>query len=121
MWVIKQNTNFFSMQALHSVLTAQYNEQPAGHWVVSRICYLLLLAVCYAWNHSSVAYFLSTCGLTNPAKSSYLTHFEDEFGTVGVKHTPQPSIKEWFYDYLPLMGEHSKQRWSLLHLEKKAN
>jgi hypothetical protein len=78
-----------------------------------------LIAVCYAWSHSSTTYFLSTCGSTNPAKTSYTTHFEDEFGTVGVNHIPQPSIKEWFYDFLPLIDEHNKHRQSLLQLEKK--
>jgi hypothetical protein len=34
--VIKQNTDFYPMQALHSVLTARYKERPAGHWVVFR-------------------------------------------------------------------------------------
>ncbi len=33
-WVIKQNTDFFLMHALHSVLTARYSKRPAGHWVV---------------------------------------------------------------------------------------
>jgi hypothetical protein len=51
---------------------------------------------------------VSTCGSTNPAKSSYIAQFEDEFGTVGVKHIPQPSIKEWFYVFLPLIDEHNK-------------
>jgi hypothetical protein len=61
-WVIKQNTDFYPMQALHSVLTARYKERPAGHWVVlrTRICDVILLAVCFAWSHSSVTYFLST-------------------------------------------------------------
>ncbi len=45
--------------------------------------------------------------------------FEDEFGTVGVNHIPQPSIKEWFYDFFPLIDEHNKHRQSLLQLEKK--
>jgi len=79
----------------------------------------MVLAVCYAWSHSSTTYFLSTCGSTNPAKTSYVTHFEDEFGVVGIKQIPQPSIKEWFYDFLPLIDEHNKQRQSLLRLEKK--
>jgi hypothetical protein len=120
-WVIKQNTDFFPMQALHSVLKARYGDRPAGHWVVfrSNIHGVTLLAVCYAWSHSSTTYFLSTCGSTNPAKSSYTTHFEDEFGNVSIKHIPQPSIKEWFYDFLPLVDEHNKQRQSLLRLEKK--
>ena len=120
-WVIKQNTDFFPMQALHSVLKARYGDRPAGHWVVFRatISGVTLIAVCYAWSHSSTTYFLSTCGSTNAAKTSYTTHFEDEFGTVGVKHIPQPSIKEWFYDFLPLIDEHNKHRQSLLRLEKK--
>jgi hypothetical protein len=100
-WVIKQNTDFFPMQALHSVLTARYGDRPAGHWVVfmTSISGVSVLAVCYAWSHSSTTYFVSTCGSTNPAKTSYTTHFEDEFGTVGVKQIPQPSIKKWFYEF----------------------
>jgi glycine cleavage system H lipoate-binding protein len=58
------------------------------------------------------------CVSTNLAKSSYVARFEDEFGTVGVKHIPQPSIKEWFYVFLPLIDEHKKQRQSVLCLEK---
>jgi hypothetical protein len=102
-------------------LKARYGDRPAGHWVVfqATISGVTLIAVCYAWSHSSTTYFLSTCGSTNPAKTSYTTHFEDEFGTVGVNHIPQPSIKEWFYDFLPLIDEHNKHRQSLLQLEKK--
>jgi hypothetical protein len=116
-WVIQQNTDFFPMHALHSVLTARYSKRPTGHWVVfqTTISGVKVLAVCYAWSNSSTTYFASTYGSTNPAKSSYFTHFEDEFGTVGVKHIPQPSIKEWFYDFL---DEHNKQRHSLLCIEK---
>ena len=102
-------------------MKARYGDRPAGHWVVfqATISGVTLIAVCYAWSHSSTTYFLSTCGSTNPAKTSYTTHFEDEFGTVGVNHIPQPSIKEWFYDFLPLIDEHNKHRQSLLQLEKK--
>jgi hypothetical protein len=117
----KQNTDFFPMQALYSMLTARYGNWSAGHWVVfhKSICGVTLLAVCYAWSHSSTTYFLSTYGSINPEKTSYTTHFEDEFGTVAVKHIPQPSIKEWFYDFLPLIDEHNQHRQGLLCLEKK--
>jgi hypothetical protein len=67
----KSKTLIFFMQALHSVLTARYGDRPAGHWVVfcTNICGVTLIAVCYAWSHSSTTYFLSTCGSTNPAKT----------------------------------------------------
>jgi hypothetical protein len=110
-WVIKQKTDFFPMHAFHSVLTARYSKRPAGHWIVfqTTISGVMVLAVCSTWSHSSTTYFVSTCGSTNPAKLSYITHFKDEFGTVGVKHIPQPSIKEWFYNFVPLIDEHNKQ------------
>jgi hypothetical protein len=78
-----------------------------------------LIAVGYAWSHSSTNYFFSTCESTNPEKTSYSAHFEDEFGTVAVKHIPQPSIKERFYNFLPLIDEHNEHTQSLLWLEKK--
>jgi len=78
-----------------------------------------LLAIGFAWSQSSISYFLSKCGSTNPAANSYMTHFEDEFGTICTWSIPQPSILEWVYDYLPLIDEHNKQRQNLLHLKKK--
>ena len=33
-WVIKQNSDFFPMQAIHSFLKARFGDQLAGHWVV---------------------------------------------------------------------------------------
>ncbi len=120
-WVIKQNSDFFPMAAIHSVLTARCGDKPAGHWVVFKttINGIKLAAIGYAWSHSSVSYFVTTCGSTHPAVNSYETHFEDEFGVVQTRKIRRPRILEWVYDYLPLLDEHNKQRQSLLRLEKK--
>ena len=120
-WVIKQNSDFFPMTAIHSVLTARCGDKPAGHWVVFKttISNVKIAAIGYAWSHSSVSYFVTTCGSTHPAVNSYETHYEDEFGVVQTRKIRRPRILEWVYDYLPLLDEHNKQRQSLLRLEKK--
>ena len=120
-WVIKQNTDFFPMLALRSVLEARCGERPAGHWVVfkTKIEDVKLAAIAYAWSHSSVSYFVTTCGSTAPAAKAYETHYDDEFGVVQTKKIPRPNVLDWVYDYLPLIDEHNKQRQSLLRLEKK--
>ena len=94
----------FPMQELYSVLTARYIEnQLAVGFFSTKISGVIVLAICYAWSRNSTTYFLSIFGSKNPAKASYITHFEYEFGTVVVKHIHQPSIKEWLNDFLPLI------------------
>ena len=89
-WVIKQNSDFFLMMAIHSVLKARYSDRPAGHWVVFRtkINGVQILAISYAWSQSSVSYFVSTCGSTYPAADFYEAHYEDEFGVVSTRQIP---------------------------------
>ena len=120
-WVIKQNSDYFPMMAIYSVLKAWYGDKPSGHWVVfwTEISDVKLLAIGYAWSNSSISYFVSTCGSTHPAKECYETHFEDDFGVITTKKIARPHLLEWVYDYLPLIDEHNKQRQNILHLEKK--
>jgi hypothetical protein len=120
-WVIKQNYDYFPVGAMKSILKARYGKKPAGHWVVFRtkISEVPLIAIAYAWSHTSTSFFISTCGSTHPASTSYETHFEDEFGVIKSKMIARPHLLEWVYDFLPLIDEHNKQRQSLLHLEKK--
>jgi hypothetical protein len=97
--------------AIKSVLKARYGDKPAGHWVVfqTKIAGVPLIAIGYAWSHSSTSFFVSTCGSTHPASSSYETHFEDEFGVIKTKMIARPHLLEWVYDFLPLIDEHNKQ------------
>ena len=83
-WVIKQNSDFFPMQAIHSALKARFGDRLAGHCVVFQmeLSGVKLLAIGYAWSQSSISYFLSTCRSTNPSANSYVTCFEDAFGTI---------------------------------------
>jgi hypothetical protein len=120
-WVIKQNSDFFPMTVIHSIIKARHDKRPAGHWVVLRakISAVQLLAIGYAWSQSSISYFISTCGSTFPATQSYTTHYEDEFGIIQTKQIPRPHLLEWVYDYLPIIDEHNKQRQSILNLERK--
>ena len=120
-WVIKQNTDFFPMKVMHSVLHAWHGEGPAGHWVVFCVTIgeVALIAIAYAWSQSSISYFVSTCGSTRPATESNETHFEDEFGLICSHKVNWPELLPWVYDYSPLVNEHNKQWQSLLHLEKK--
>ena len=76
-----------------------------------------LFAVAYAWSQAGVSYFFSTCGKTSPAAKMYTTHFEDDFGSVQIRHINRPDIVHFLYEYLPLIDEHNKQRQSLLNLE----
>lgn len=120
-WVVKQNNDYFPMLVLHEILKARYGDKPAGHWVVMKaeISGVDVLAIAYAWSHSSCSYFVSTCGSTYPAEQSYTTHFEDEFGIVSTKQISRPHLLEWVYDFLPLIDEHNRQRQNILNLERK--
>ena len=76
-WVIKQNTDFFPMMAIHSILKARYGDRPAGHWVVFWIEIADALL-----SQSSMSYFVSTCGSMHPADEFYEAHYKDKFGVV---------------------------------------
>jgi hypothetical protein len=82
-WVIKQNYEYFPME----VLKARYGKKPAGHWVVflTKIAEVPLIAIAYAWSHTSASFFASTCSLTHLASISYENHCEDEFGVIKTK------------------------------------
>jgi hypothetical protein len=99
------------------------SERPAGHWAVfqTNISRIMVMAVCYVWSHSSSTYFVPAYGSTNPAKSSYITHFDDAFGAFGVIQLPQPSIKECFYDFLPLTDETINKDKVFFALKKMTN
>jgi hypothetical protein len=85
--VIKQNYGYFPVGAMKSVLKARYGKKPAGHWVVfwTKIAKVPLIAIAYAWSHTSTSFFVSTCGSTHPASISNETHFEDELGVIKSK------------------------------------
>ncbi len=120
-FVVKQNVDYFPMIPLCSVLKARYGDRPAGHWVVfcTELSGVKVLAIAYAWSQTSIAYFVSTCGSTQPSETCYETHFEDEYGVITTKQIARPHVLEWVYDYLPLIDEHNKQRQNILGLEKK--
>ena len=89
-WVIKQNSDYFPMMAIYSVLKAWYGDKPSGHWVVfwTEISGVKLLAIGYAWSNSSLSHFVSTCGsIMHPAKECYETHFKDDFGVITMTKT----------------------------------
>jgi len=46
---------------------------------------VLIIAIAYAWSHTSTSFFVSTCGSTHPASISNETHFEDELGVIKSK------------------------------------
>jgi hypothetical protein len=77
MWVIKQNYDYFPLGAIKSVPKARYGDKPGDHWVVfwTKISEVPLIAIGYAWSHSSTSFFISTCGSTHSASTSYETHF----------------------------------------------
>jgi hypothetical protein len=120
-WIVKNNTAFFPMEALHSVLKARHGSRRAGHWVVMKTCIagIDLVAMAYAWSQSSVAYFISSCGATEPSPFKYVSRFEDEWGRTASREIDRPQIAHFLYQYLPLVDEHNKQRQSLLCLEKR--
>jgi hypothetical protein len=119
-FIIKNNKTLFPMQQLFAVLKARYGNKPAGHWVVFKttISDLKIFALAFAWSQRSVAYMVSSCGLTSPHEIKYLTHFEDEFGNVNFKEIERPAVAHFLYEYLPLIDEHNKQRQSILNLER---
>ena len=137
-WIIKNNTEFFPMKVLHSILKARFGDSPAGHWVVMKATFPILdnegnpavddkgkpvnqemYAMAYAWSQRGVAYFLSNCGTTDKHPEPYISSFEDEIGNVTNKPLDRPCIAHFIYDFLPLIDEHNKQRQSILGLERK--
>lgn len=118
-FVIKNNTTMYPKNVLFSVLNARH-KKTMGHWVVAtaKVAGVDLIAIAYAWSQKGVAYFISTCGKTSPAKDLYVSKFENEFGMVDYKEIQRPQICHFLYQYLPLIDEHNKQRQSYLALER---
>ena len=119
-WIIKQNTAYFPLKALHAVLKAKFGDRPAGHWVVfySTIGEVRLIAMAYTWSmHDGVTYMLSTCGSTAPSEKIYKSYFEDDFGNVNYKEINCSKLAHFMYDYLPIIKEHNKQWQEILGLE----
>jgi hypothetical protein len=120
-FVIKNHTTLFPKRPLQAILRARHDTRPAGHWVVmkTKICDVDIIAIAYAWSQSSTAFFVSTCGVTAPAKESYNTSFEDEYGQTQTKTIPRPEICDFIYRFLPVIDNHNKSRQHLLGLERK--
>ena len=78
-----------------------------------------LIAVAYAWSQRGLAYFISTCGSTEPSPIKYESKFEDDWGNTSFKEVLRPNMLHFLYEYLPLIDEHNKQQQSLWALEKR--
>ena len=119
-FVVKKHTQYYPVEALQDILLARHGTRPAGHWVVMRteIAGVKLTAIAYAWSHSSIAFFITTCGSTKPSPVKYQSKFENEWGEVDFKEIDRPIILHLIYEFLPLIDEHNKQRQSILQLEK---
>lgn len=120
-FVVKNNKNYFPMEALYLILRARHGRHPAGNWVVmrTRIGGVDLIAIAFAWSKKGVSYFISTCGSTEPSPILYESKYEDEWGVPATRLIQRPKIAHFLFDYLPLIDEHNKQRQSLLALEKR--
>jgi hypothetical protein len=120
-FVIKNHLSLFPKRPLQAVLSARYPDRPAGHWVVmtTEICGVYLIALAYAWSHSSVSFFISTVGDTSPATVSYKTNFTNDFGEITSKSIPRPDLCDFIFGFLPVIDNHNKSRQHYLKLEKK--
>ena len=122
MFVIKNHLSLFPKRPLQAVLSARYPDRPAGHWVVmtTEVCSgVYLIALAYAWSHSSVSFFISTVGDTSPATVSYKTNFTNDFGEITSKSIPRPDLCDFIFGFLPVIDNHNKSRQHYLKLEKK--
>jgi hypothetical protein len=120
-FIVKNNSTFFPMHALHTVLEARHGTKPAGHWVTmtTTIAGVKLIALAYAWSNKGVSYFISTCGSTETSEYKYEAKYEDDWGNTSVRMLDRPKIADFLYQYLPLIDEHNKQRQNLLGLERR--
>ena len=114
-WIIKQNTAYFPLKALHAVLKARLGDRPAGHWVVfySTIGEVRLIAMAYAWSMYGVTYMLSTCGSTTPSEKMYKSYFEDDFGNVNCKEVNCPKLAHFYMTI-------SQSSMNIAHSSKKS-
>lgn len=119
--MIKNHLSLFPKRPLQAVLSARYPDRPAGHWVVmtTEVCGVYLIALAYAWSHSSVSFFISTVGDTSPATVSYKTNFTNDFGEITSKSIPRPDLCDFIFGFLPVIDNHNKSRQHYLKLEKK--
>ena len=53
--------------------------------MTSTIAGVKLITLAYTWSQTSIAYFISTCGDTTPAKEPYITEYEDTDGQIQQK------------------------------------
>jgi hypothetical protein len=108
-FIVKNNSTFFPMHALHAVLEARHGRKPAGHWVTmtTTIVGVKLIALAYAWSKNGVSYFISTCGSTDPSEYKYEAKYEDDWGNTSIRLLDRPKIADFLYQYLPLTDEHN--------------
>ena len=110
------------MYARHGYLNADGEcRHRAGKHVTmtSEIVGEKLIAVVYSWSSTSLAYFISTCGVTTPAAEPYVTSFEDESGEIVTKSFSRPRVIDDYYNCCTVIDDHNKYRQAHLALEKK--
>jgi hypothetical protein len=104
------------MEALHTLLKAQFNICPAGHWVVfeDKVVGVKLMAIVYKWSQKvgggGACIMISTFGSMQIHEIKYLSTFEDKYGNIDHKEINHPQVCHFLYDYLPLIDKHNKQR-----------
>jgi hypothetical protein len=120
-FIVKNNAMLYPMPVLHKILLARHGNKPTGHWVVmtTTIAGMKLLAIAFAWSQKGVSCFILTCGSTKSSPIKYESKFEEEWGNNNFCEINQLDVVHFLYEYLPLIDEHSKQRQSLLALEKR--
>lgn len=120
-FVMKQNDSLYPKRPMMAVMKARHGNRPCGHWVVmsAEISGVRLLAIAFAWSQSSIAFFISTIGITAPAAQSYQSNFEDDFGRKCSKMIRRPEIVDFIYRFLPVIDNHNKSRQHSLALERK--
>ena len=90
-FIIKNSLNYSPMKVLHAILSSRHGTHPARHWVVMQttIDEMDLYAMSYAWSSKGVTYMVLSCGKTVMHEDAYISHFEDECGSVQRKELPR--------------------------------
>jgi len=128
--VVKGATHLFPKAQLECLLRTRYSvpvahgEEPrhkAGSHVVMtcKIAGVQLYAVAYAWSRSSIALFVSTCGVTTPAASMYTVRYDNGDGDVVSKEYPRPQLVSDYYEAATVIDDDNKLRQASLGLEKR--
>ena len=139
-WIVKRYTHLFPVAQLFDVLMARYSKGVggiAGKWVVmtadipcaeasdprdpSKVVpanTIRVIAMAYAWSRRGVSYFVSTCGKTTTCDDPYLSHYEDEYGSVCSKKLCRPWMADFLFKKLPIIDGHNKLRQKMLALER---